>query len=149
MSAALRQAVQETSASLAAVEINSMSGLVDESLQTDRFIEQLAAAFGLLALVLASIGLYGVLSYAVTQRTNEIGVRMALGADRGDVLRMILGQGARLAFIGAGFTSVATILAFSDLGGLVAFFLAIVADHFDGFSKMAGMLGIDRRKRVQ
>src|SRR3984893_3894838 len=53
-----------------------------------------------------------------------------------------------LAFIDAGFTSVATILAFSDLGELVAFFLAIVANHLDGFSKMAGMLGIDRRKRV-
>jgi hypothetical protein len=53
-----------------------------------------------------------------------------------------------LAFIGAGFTSVATILAFSDLGELVAFFLAIVANHLDGFSKMAGMVGIDRCKRV-
>ena len=57
-------------------------------------------------------------------------------------------SGYLLAFIGAGLTSVATILAFSDLGELVAFFLAIVANHLDGFSKMAGMLGIDRRKRV-
>src|ERR1700730_10622022 len=56
-------------------------------------------------------------------------------------------SGYLLAFIGAGLTSVATILAFSDLGELVAFFLAIVANHLDGFSKMAGMLGIDRRKR--
>ena len=52
------------------------------------------------------------------------------------------------AFIGAGLTSVATSIAFTDLGELVAFFLAIVANHLDGFSKMAGMLGIDRRKRV-
>ena len=52
------------------------------------------------------------------------------------------------AFIGAGLTSVSTILAFTDLGEHVAFFLAIVANHLDGFSKMAGMLGIDRRKRV-
>ena len=57
-------------------------------------------------------------------------------------------SGYLVAFIGAGFTSVATILAFSDLGELVAFFLAIVANHLDGFSKMAGMLGIDRCKRV-
>ena len=57
-------------------------------------------------------------------------------------------SGYLLAFIGAGYTSFATILAFSDLGELVAFFLAIVANHLDGSSKMAGMLGIDRRKCV-
>ena len=52
------------------------------------------------------------------------------------------------AFIGAGLTSVATSLAFGNFGEVVAFFLAIVANHLDGFSKMAGVLGIDRRKRV-
>ena len=57
-------------------------------------------------------------------------------------------SGYLLAFIGAGLTSVATILAFSDLGELVAFFLAIVANHLDGFRKMACMLGIDCRKGV-
>jgi Pentapeptide repeats (8 copies) len=57
-------------------------------------------------------------------------------------------SGYLLAFIGAGLTSVATSLAFGNFRELVAFFLAIVADHLDGFSKMAGMLGIDRRKRV-
>ena len=100
VSAALRQAAQETSASMPAIEINSMSGLVDESLQTDRFIEQLAAAFGVLALVLASIGLYGVMAYTVARGTHDIGVRLALGAEPGNILRHVLGETLGLVLVG-------------------------------------------------
>ena len=100
VSAALRQAVQETSASLPAVEISTMSGLVDESLQTDRFIERLSAAFGVLALVLASIGLYGIMAYTVARRTRDIGIRLALGAEPGNILRQVLRETLTLVLLG-------------------------------------------------
>ena len=69
-------------------------------MDNERFISQLSTFFSGLALLLACIGLYGVMNYEVARRTNEIGVRMALGAQRTDVIRMILGQGVRLALIG-------------------------------------------------
>jgi putative ABC transport system permease protein len=86
-----------------------MDETVSQSIASKRFTMLLLAVFAGLALLLASIGIYGVLSYLVGQRTQEIGVRMALGAERFHVLRMILTDGARMTLIGVGIGVVAAL----------------------------------------
>ncbi|HTQ57420.1 MAG TPA: ABC transporter permease [Bryobacteraceae bacterium] len=102
VAAAIRTAVKEVAAALPPVEIRSMNDLMGESLVAERVISQLAAVFGLVALVLASIGLYGVMAYNVTRRINEIGIRVALGAQPRDILRIVLGEAFTLIAIGVG-----------------------------------------------
>src|SRR5262245_55273525 len=77
-----------------------MSEHVSRSLVQQKLIAKLSSFFGLLALLLACIGLFGIMSYAVARRTNEIGIRMALGAERGDVLRLMMREGLTPVLIG-------------------------------------------------
>ena len=77
-----------------------MEDLVSASLAQRRFAVQVVGLFGVLALFLAGIGIYGVMAYSVTQRTREIGIRLALGASAGAILRWLLGRGMRLTLIG-------------------------------------------------
>lgn len=93
-------AVRGTDTDLAMDRVRTMDQLVDESLAGDRFVTYLFAGFAGVALVLAAIGIYGVMSFAVAQRTQEIGLRMALGAESRDVLAMILREGMMLAGVG-------------------------------------------------
>ena len=98
--AALRQVVQETAPMLPPIEVHTMSGLVDDSLQTDHFIRQLASAFSVLALLLAAIGLYGLMTYTVSRRTRDIGIRLALGAEQRSVLWNVLRETLLLVLAG-------------------------------------------------
>jgi predicted permease len=109
---AIKKAVFEAGADQPVYNIQTMQELVSRSMGRQRFPTLLLAAFAGLALTLASVGTYGVISYSTSQRMHEIGIRIALGASRRDVLRMIIGQGVRLALIGIAIgTSAALILA--------------------------------------
>jgi len=98
--AAIRQAVREVDGNLPLNNIKTQIAQADETLRMERLFAKLVSLFGLLAQQLASIGLYGVMAYSVSQRTNEIGIRMALGASQNNVLKMVLRQGMALTLIG-------------------------------------------------
>jgi predicted permease len=100
ITASAREAIHSIDPDLPLAKVATLTSLVDDSLSQPRFAMLLLASFGVLALLLASTGMYGVISYSVAQRTQEIGVRMALGAERRNVFGMVLWQGARLAGLG-------------------------------------------------
>ncbi|HEX6904341.1 MAG TPA: ABC transporter permease [Thermoanaerobaculia bacterium] len=95
----VRQSISELDRNLPVV-FRTIEEVIEDSLTQRRFNTLLFLAFGAMALVLTLIGIYGVMAYSVAQRTRDMGIRMALGAQRGDVLRLIVGQGARLALLG-------------------------------------------------
>ncbi|HKS82873.1 MAG TPA: ABC transporter permease, partial [Candidatus Acidoferrales bacterium] len=108
---AIRDALHQTDPQLAVILPLTMVDIISQSPSVflRRYPSFLIGSFALLALILAAVGLYGLVSYAVAQRAREIGIRLALGAQRRDVFLLVIGEGARLAFIGAGAGLVAAI----------------------------------------
>jgi hypothetical protein len=96
----VRRAIAAFDPGLPQIGISPVTTLVHDTIRDQRLVTTLAVAFGLSALLLALVGLYGVMSYAVARRTAEMGLRSALGASQGDVLRLVLGDGLRLVAIG-------------------------------------------------
>ena len=116
---ALRHEVRNLDSELPVYNVKTFSELVAATLSQERLIATLSSFFGILAMLLAAIGLYGVMAYTVASRTREIGVRMALGARRRDVMALVLGQGITLVLIGAALGLVAAVAITRSLSGLL------------------------------
>jgi predicted permease len=124
----VRRVLAETDAGLAVSEVRSLADVVSRSIAAPRFTAALLGVFAALALALAAVGIYGVVSFVVAQRTAELGIRVALGASAADVLRLVVGQGMRPVLIGL----TAGLLAALALGRLLHGFLYNVAETDPG-----------------
>jgi predicted permease len=147
MAGALKTAVASGDSSQAIAAIVPMETLVSDSLAGRRLIVQMLAAFGGLALLLAVVGIYGLISYVTAQRTSEVGVRMAVGARRIDVVRLILGNALVLVVIGLGIGAVLSAMtaqllrrAFAGLGGGEVSSLGMAALVLVAVGLLAGLI---------
>jgi predicted permease len=111
IAAAVRRETQALDPQMPRFEIETLTAQIAASLGQERLLATLSSGFGLLALLLGCLGLYGILSYTVAQRTREIGIRMAIGADRRDMLRLVLRDALRLALLGVAIGIPATLAA--------------------------------------
>jgi predicted permease len=152
---AIREAIRQIDPSLPMTNVSTQVEQVEKRLQPERAFAQAYAMFGALALLLASIGLFGLMSYSVARRTNEIGIRMALGAQRRDVMRLVMGESMILVVIGVGLGLIAALgasrlvvtlvfgLAATDAVTMLAAMTALIA-----VSALAGYLPARRAARV-
>lgn len=137
---AIRGEIRNMDPNLPVTDVKTLTQHMSLSLFPARAVAALLAAFGLLALALAAIGIYGVMAYSVAQRTREVGIRMALGAQRGDVLRMILRQGMALAAIGMGIGLIAAVVLTRLLSGLLYGVSSTDVVAFAGVSMLLGLV---------
>jgi putative ABC transport system permease protein len=155
LTAAVRQALHQVDPDEATSTFRTMEDVVSSSAAGDRFNTLLLGAFGGIALLLTAAGIFGVLSYLVTQRTREIGLRMALGAQPKDVLRVIAGHGLRLTLLGLGIGVVGALVAtrwmssvLFDVKPIDPLTFAVVAVVLGGVAFLASYLPARRAMRV-
>jgi predicted permease len=133
----VRASMKAFDPSLPNSEFTTLDQIVDDAVAPRRLITHLLGAFSSFALALASLGLYGVIAYSVSQRTQEIGIRLAIGAQRGDVLRLVVGEGFRMAGAGVA-VGIITALALSRL--LASLLFGVTTTDPLIFSISAGVL---------
>ena len=152
----VREQVQSIDSTLPVFGAELLTQTVSGSLAQRRFTLEMVGLFALTALFLAAIGIYGVISYIVTERTHEIGIRLALGASRSNILRILLRQGLRLAIAGAAFGLVGAVMVSHLMAGLLygvrptdPLTFAGVAFLFLGVALLACYLPARRAMRVE
>jgi predicted permease len=152
---ALRREVGALDAGLPITSLRTMDDQIDESLSAQRAMAGLSAFFGILATLLAAIGLYGVMAYTVTRRTREIGIRLALGADRGSLLKLVLREVALLTAVGVAIAIPVALgvtrLVRSELYGIVPndpLSMAGAAGVLAAVALLAGYIPAERATRV-
>ena len=131
---AVRQQVKQLDAELPLYGVHTLEDYISGSVAQRRFTALLLGIFAAVAMLLAAVGLYGVMSYSVTQRTHEIGVRVALGAEAADVLRLVVGQGLRLTVLGVVLGWLGALGAARFLSSLL---FGVAADDFATFAAVA------------
>jgi ABC-type antimicrobial peptide transport system permease subunit len=155
MAASVRAALKSVDATLPTAEFRTLEGVVERAVSPRRFVMVLLGGFAGLALLLASLGIYGVVSYAVTQRTQEIGIRMALGASAGQVRIAVMRQTVGLALAGAVIGTVGAVgvsrliesLLFGVKPGDAATFAGVLV-LLTGVAAVAGYLPARRASRI-
>ncbi len=139
MTNAIRNEILSVDKDQAVFQVTTLEELLGESILLRRFFMLLLVGFAMLALVLAAVGIYGVMSYVVTQRTQEIGIRMALGAQVGDVLKLIVGNGMKLALIGI---SLGLAAAFAVTRLLAELLFGVTATDLSTFTVVSSVLAV-------
>jgi predicted permease len=137
LASAVRQAIREVDPELPVAQVRTMADVVSASQSRPQFLAMMLTLFSVLALALAAFGIYGVISYSVAQRTNEFGIRMALGAQRRDVLSLVLRQGGLLALAGVAIGAGGSLLMSSSLEGML---FGVTRFDIATFTWMSGVL---------
>ena len=137
----IRAAMREVDSNLPLSNIRTQIQQADQTLAMERMFAKLLTLFGVIAQLLAAIGLYGVMAYAVSQRTQEIGIRMALGADRRKVLMMIVRQGMTLTVVGIAIGLGGAFVLMKYLESLTSLLFGVEARDPVTFAVIAGLLG--------